>query len=291
MLTRSDLFVFRVLSRLFWERIGAMRRLAPAVTVVAVAAAAVAMAMFGPSVVQRSSTVGAQQSSDTAVQLYRGWNNVRYEGIVLPTEQALGDAADAVSVVWRLDAPSQTWLAWSRALPASLLTLPTLGPGGIYFVLSSEERVWHQPLAPPSVAPLAPPVTSPIADPPADPAPSLGLWEVRFTRTTVLFALEEVVVFDANGEGTVSTLGGEPSAVTIATGSVASIGTILEANGFFGAGPLNTRSGCTSCFRYAIEIRDPAGSTVTLLTDGAGASGAQRTLVDQLTSVLLGVLP
>ena len=216
---------------------------------------------------------------------------MRYEGITLPTEQALGDAAGSVSVVWQLDAASQSWLLWSQSLPAALLTLPTLGPGGIYFVLSSDDpdvdatadgatgsrryRQW----------PRRWPIRNRIR------RPANGLWDVRFTRTTVLFTLEEVVAFDGNGQGTVSSTGGSLSAVTIAAGSVATVEAILESNGFFRDGPLNTRSGCTSCFRYAIEIQDPSGGTVTLLTDGAGASGAQRSLVDQLTSILLGVLP
>ena len=283
MFLRSDRFVLRWLWKVLLGRLGAMRGLALVI--------AVAVAVVGASAAPHGPAVGAQSAEGVSVQLYPGWNNVRYGGIVLPTGLALGDAASSVSVVWQLDAPSQSWLLWSRELPASLLTLPTLGPGGIYFVLSSDELVWNQPLTPPPVAPLPPPVTSPPDDPSPDPAPALGLWEVSFTRTTVLFALEEVVVFDANGQGTVSTASGPPTAVTIAAGSVASVGTILEDSGFFQAGPLNTRSGCTSCFRYAIEIRDPTGGTVTLLTDGAGATGAQRTLVDQLTSVLLGVLP
>jgi hypothetical protein len=287
---RSNSSFLHVFSHVLLRRFGAVRGPVSAITVVVAVVVAVGVALLAPGVVQHGSSVEAQSAEGPSVRLYPGWNNVRYEGITLPTEQALGNAAASVSVVWQLDAASQSWLLWSQSLPTSLLTLPTLGPGGIYFVLSSDDRMWTQPLTAPPVVPVLP-EGPPVADPPPDPAPAIGLWEVRFTRTTVLFTLEEVVAFDENGQGTVSATGGSPSAVTIGAGSVATVEAILESNAFFRDGPLNTRSGCTSCFRYAIEIQDPSGDTVTLLTDGAGASGAQRSLVDQLTSILLGVLP
>ena len=233
-----------------------------------VALAAFLLAAGGPA--------RAQDEAEPTVQLYAGWNNVLYQGIALPLPDALGDAHSDVSLVWQFDAPSQTWRLWSADLTPSLNSLAALYPGAVVFLRSRVERLWTQPLRPPPE--------------PAQPTVA-GLWEVSFTRTTVLFDLQETIRFDETGAGTVTTAQGESSATSVAGASLMAVDQDLRSLNFFRAWPPDTRSGCLSCFRFSIAIRAPDGTRIALETDGAGTTSDLLELVNQLTGILLAALP
>ena len=106
----------------------------------------------------------------------------------------------------------------------------------------------------------------------------------------MLFALEETIAFDETGQGTVQA-DGVAAATTVGAAPLASVDAILRSNEFFAAWPANTRSGCASCFRYAIGITPPTGAAIRLETDDLGLSGQLFQLVNQLTSILITRLP
>ncbi len=245
-------------------------------------ATAAALAIFVGWALTRADAAQAQEDGPV-VQLYAGWNNVAYQGIALPLPAALGDAHEDVPVVWQFHAPTQAWNLWSLELPPTLRSVTALEPGGVYFLLSLRERAWSQPLTPPPPPPPQP-------EPEPKPAPAAALWQITFTRTTVLFALEETIAFDETGQGTVQA-DGVSAATTVEATPLASVDEILRGNDFFAAWPANTRSGCVSCFRYAIAITPPTGAAIHLETDDLGLSGQLFQLVNQLTSILITRLP
>ena len=217
----------------------------------------------------------AQAQSAPAVPLFAGWNNVAYQGIPLPLPDALNNVRGTVPTVWKLDAPSQQWQVWSANIPASLSSLSSVSPGDVLFVHAASAITWMQPLTPPPPAPTSQPT----------------LWEITFSRTTILFNFEESITFDENGLGTVTNTQGTAAAVLVNVGSLAGVDATLDTNGFFASATPDTRSGCTSCFHYTIVVRAPDGSSITLNTDGAGVSGALQRLVNQLTAILITSLP
>lgn len=261
------------------------------------------LALFGVAVVAAviagivaPRSAGAQ--TPASVQLYSGWNIVLYDGLALPPELALNDAYPMVDSVWEFKAVSQTWTVWGRDLPPRLLSLTTLEPGGIYFLKSEGEVMWSHPLTPPPPPGTAPADTGPAdpgtsgdtpGDPGAEPAPTpvTGMWRVAFTRDTVLFEFEDRLEVGEDGSATATKGGGETQAFTLDAGTLGQIDAILEGEGYFAAWPTDTRSGCASCFRYAVTITTPDGATVELLTDGAGVSGALLELVDALTAAVI----
>ena len=228
----------------------------------------------------------AQTPAPTVTALFAGWNNVVYQGIALPLPDALNDARGDVSVIWQLEASSQTWRVWSEALPAAAVSLPALEPGGVYFLFSQQARLWTQPLTAPA-APPAPP--APPEEPPPQEAPPVAeLWQIQFTRTAAILGLEQTLTFDESGAGSGP---GDTQPVTVDAGSRATVGAILEANEFFvGAAPEDL-SGCVNCFHYTLTIRNWAGDVVTIMTDDLRLRGALLTLVDELTRILLAALP
>ena len=234
------------------------------------------------------------------VRLFAGWNDVVYQGIPLPVGQALGSVADAVPVVWEFDASSQRWNVWAAGAPAAARSLGYLQPGGLYFLRATRATFWMPPRTPPPpvVAEDAPPATD---DATADNAPATdgalsddttepGLWEVRFTRTTPLFALQDSLRFDETGSGVVATLNAPDRAVLLPAALLASVAATLTANDFLQQHPLDVRSGCGSCFHYALTVRAADGRTVTIQADDVGLSGALLTTVNQLVAALLDSL-
>lgn len=229
----------------------------------------------------------AQEGGEPTVLLYEGWNNVLYQGIPLPLPDALGDAAGDVSIVWQFDAAAQTWRLWSVDLPEALQTLTVLQPSGIYFLFAQTQRTWTQPLtAPPPAPPVEPPEPEPAPEPPA----ASGLWSISFTRTTVLFTLNETIRFDESGQGIVASGQNAEEAMTVDAAQLAAIDQILRDADFFVGWPADSRSGCTSCFRHSLTITAPSGTSVSLETDDLGMSGDLFALIDRLTRVLIGAL-
>ena len=228
------------------------------------------------------------------VRLFAGWNDVFYEGVTLPVEQALGSVADAVPVVWEFDASRQRWNVWSASAPAVARSLSFLQTGGLYFLRSTRATFWLPPLTPPAAAAADPAPGSADAGADGDEAGSVpaqaGLWEVSFTRTTPLFALQDGLSFDDSGRGVVETLGAPARDVVLDADRLAGIARILEASDFLQQHPQDARSGCVSCFHYEVAVRAPDGDRVTILTDGVGLSGALLTMVDQLVAALIAAL-
>ena len=222
----------------------------------------------------------AQTPTPTVTVLFAGWNNVVYQGVSLPLPDALNDARDDVSIIWQLEASSQTWRVWATALPTVAVTLPGLEPGGVYFLFSHQARLWTQPLT----APAAPSL------PPPDPPPSAGLWQVQFTRTASILGLEQTLTFDERGAGSAGSGPGGSQPVTVAAGSRATVGAILTANDFFAGATAEDLSGCVNCFHYTLAIRDRSGNVITVQTDDLRLSGALFTLVEEMTRVLLAAL-
>ncbi len=229
----------------------------------------------------------AQEGEEPTVLLYAGWNNVLYQGIPLPLPEALGDAAGDVSIVWEFDAAAQTWRLWSVDLPEALRTLSVLQPGGIYFLLSQTQRIWTQPLSAP---PPAPTVEPPEPEPEPEPPAASGLWSLSFSRTTVLFTLNETIRFDESGQGIVASGQNAEEPMTVNAAQLAAIDQIMRGADFFAGWPAESRSGCTSCFRYSLTISAPSGASVSLETDDLGMSGDLFALIDRLTSVLIVAL-
>ena len=228
------------------------------------------------------STIGAglgraRVSAQGPIQeLFPGWNVVLYGGVGMETPLALNDVRPLVESVWEFHARSQSWTMWSPALPGELTSLQRLERGRIYFVRSLGAGSWTYPLVAPDPQP------EPEPEPPTPP----GEWRLTFSRTTVLFALEESITIGESGAGE-STKDGETAAFTVDAVSLIQVGGLLESNGFFGDWPDDTESGCTSCFHYTLAITSPAGATVTLASDGVGASGDLLALINGLTAILL----
>jgi hypothetical protein len=233
-----------------------------------------------------ASATGGQSPAQAAspTTLYPGWNLLLYEGIALPTQQALNDAAPVVESVWAFEAQTQTWTVWSRELPEPFISLAQLEPGGIYFVRALSGAQWTHPL----VAPPQPePEPEPAPDPDPDPAPTgTGAWQVVFERTTVLFAFDESLTIAQSGAMTVNRDGVESQSTLDAT-NMAGLDALFETNTFFLAWPSDTTSGCVSCFRYTITMTAPDGQSTTLESDGVGASGALLDAINRLTALLL----
>ena len=172
--------------------------------------------------------------------------------------------------------------------------LPHAPPaGGLYFLQTTRATFWLPPLvAPDPPAETAesggPPetideaTTDDTADAPAEP----GLWQIRFTRTTPLFALEDSLVLDEAGSAVVETLATAPQGVSVAPGRLAALGQTLASNDFLQAHPADTRSGCVSCFHYLLEIRTPDGDQLIVETDDLGMSGTLLATVEQLVAAL-----
>ena len=234
----------------------------------------------------------AQTPTPTVTALFAGWNNVVYQGVSLPLPDALNDARDDISIIWQLEASSQTWRVWATALPTVAVTLPELEPGGVYFLFSRQARLWTQPLIAPAAPSLPPP--DPQPDPPPDPPPSAGLWQIQFTRTASILGLEQTLTFDESGAGSAGSAGSGPGGsqpVTVTSGSRETVRAILTANDFFAGATAEDLSGCVNCFRYTLAIRDRTGNVITVQTDDLRLSGALFTLVEELTRILLRRCP
>lgn len=236
---------------------------------------------------------GAGAQTPASVQLYNGWNIVMYDGLALPPELALNDAYAMVDSVWEFKAVSQTWAVWGKDLPPRLLSLTTLEPHGIYFLKSEAEVVWSHPLTPP-----APPSVEPgegASDAGGDAGGETanggtaapGTWQLSFTRDTVLFEFEDRLEVAEDGSASATKGGGETQSFVLDAGTLEQIDAILEGEGYFAGWPADTRSGCASCFRYAVTITTPDGAVVELLTDGAGVSGKLLELIDALTAAVI----
>lgn len=230
-----------------------------------------------------SSGNGQQQAhAASPTTLYPGWNLLLYEGIALPTEQALNEAAPVVESVWAFEAETQARTVWTRELPDPFISLPQLEPGGIYFVRALRGAQWTHPL----VAP-AEPEPDPEAEPEPDPAPTdTGAWLVVFESTTLLFAFEESLTIAESGAMTVSRNGVESQSMLDAA-NLTGLDALFETNMFFLAWPADTTSRCVSCFRYTITMTAPDGQSATLESDGVGASGALLDVINRLTAFLL----
>ena len=230
-----------------------------------------------------AAVIGSQRQTQAVspTTLYAGWNLILYEGIALPPEQALNDAVAAVESVWAFHAETQTWTVWGRDLPAPIVSLAQLEPGGIYFVRSLSVTDWTHPL-------VAPPAPEPDPEPDPDPAPmGAGSWLVVFERTTLLFEFAESLTIAESGAMTVNRNGVEFQS-TLDAPKLAGLDALFEANTFFLAWPADTTSGCVSCFRYTITLTAPDGQSTTLESDGVGASGALLDAINRLTAFLLG---
>lgn len=141
----------------------AVRPLPPRSLLLVVLLAAVAWALV-PSGIALAQTAPAADSTAALVapvRLFAGWNDVLYQGITLPVEQALSGAVASVPVIWEFDAASQRWNVWAAAAPAVAHSLTHLQPGGVYFLQATRATFWLPPL-------VAPPA------PPAEPAESDG---------------------------------------------------------------------------------------------------------------------
>lgn len=123
---------------------------------------------------------------------------VAYAGPTVSVQEALNDAADAVTSIWFFDRSARQWVGWNRALPEDLRAFNVLQNGLPYFVFVDQPTTWTFPepvaLDPPVAIDLQPggnPVayawsTLPIEEAFADLLPSVdavwrywsGAWEI-----------------------------------------------------------------------------------------------------------------
>lgn len=87
--------------------------------------------------------------TEGAVQMVRGANLVVYGGPTTDVAVGLNTIADDVIAVWAFEAPIQTWLLWSPALPDLLQGFDQLEGGRPYFVIMSAAGLWVFPAATP----------------------------------------------------------------------------------------------------------------------------------------------
>ena len=209
------------------------------------------------------------------VQLFKGWNNVPYTGLSLPLPDALNDARGHVTTVWQHVAQTQEWRVWQEGLPPAVASLMMMETGGVYFVQSTTGGMWTHPLAPPTELPAPPTPEVPPAE-----------WELTFSRSADAFGLAQTLSFDATGSGAAGNSGAE-QALNVNAAALAAVDGLLRANGFFGAWPTSTVTGCGGCFLYEITIHGPSGGVTTLQADDLGLTGALFTLVEQLSAILI----
>ena len=82
---------------------------------------------------------------DAGVDLVAGANLITYNGVTLPVTTALNNI-DAITIaVWRFDAPTQEWQAWTAALPESLRGFSELEHGRAYFLITNAAALWQFP--------------------------------------------------------------------------------------------------------------------------------------------------
>ena len=106
------------------------------------ALAVTALLAFGP-------THSAEAShAPTGVDVVAGANLVTYDGPTLPVTQALNNIDTITVAVWRFDAASQQWQAWTASLPESLRGFAALEHGRAYFLITNAAAAWQFPEAP-----------------------------------------------------------------------------------------------------------------------------------------------
>ena len=261
-------------------------------TAVAISLALGALMLLGAAASAQAPTTPSTTVPSTTVRLFSGWNNVVYTGVALPVPDALTTVAPDVPVVWQFDAPSQRWNVWAADAPAATHTLTHLQPGALYFLRATRSSVWIHRLT----APLPPPpdqVASPQNDPQdvtASPAATPGVWQITMTRTTPLFTLQDTLRIDGDGNVLVDSLTTPARLIPLPNAEIAALAATLEANDFLRGQPADTRSGCLSCFHYALTITPPQGDSRTILTDDAGLSGGLLAVVERLVATLLNGL-
>lgn len=93
-----------------------------------------------------------------SVNLVAGANLVVYNGATLPVTDALNTIDEITIAVWRFDALTQQWQAWTTALPESLRGFSELEHGRAYFIITSAAALWQFPEA--DALPSRPPALS-----------------------------------------------------------------------------------------------------------------------------------
>ncbi len=84
------------------------------------------------------------KTGTSSVQLYAGWNLVSLNATPASTSPAsvMSSVSSSLTVVWGLDAPTQTWVLYDPARPAGLNTLTKMVKGESYEIRVTNNCVW-----------------------------------------------------------------------------------------------------------------------------------------------------
>ena len=96
-----------------------------------------------------------------SVDLVAGANLISYNGATLPVTAALNNIDAITLAIWRFDAATQQWQAWTAALPESLRGFSELEHGRAYFLITNAAALWRFPDA--TEVPSQPPAMNLLA--------------------------------------------------------------------------------------------------------------------------------
>ncbi|MFA4955472.1 MAG: ammonia-forming cytochrome c nitrite reductase subunit c552 [Candidatus Methanoperedens sp.] len=84
------------------------------------------------------------QVGTSSVQLYAGWNLVSLSATPASTSpvSVMSSVSSSLTVVWGLDAPTQTWVLYDPARPVGLNTLTKMVKGESYEIKVTKNSVW-----------------------------------------------------------------------------------------------------------------------------------------------------